>query len=231
MNEAESELKDANNAKDAEESASWPPPFVFSPLVPGQPLIRDVNPRPVPVNISVGADVRIDSVAGFARFRSQLPEGLRIGARTTLIGVQFAVSAQGYIEIGEECYLDGAAIIAEERVTLGNRVIIATNVTIADSDFHPIDPEQRALDCIALSPSGDGVRPPFITLPVVIEDDVYIGFGATILKGVTVGKGAVVGAGSLVTRDVPAGMQVSGNPARIIGPITPTPPLPPASRR
>ena len=49
-----------------------------------------------------------------------------------------------------------------------------------------------------------------------IEDDVSIGSGATILGGVRVGKGALVGAGSVVTKDVPAGATVAGNPARVM---------------
>jgi maltose O-acetyltransferase len=51
----------------------------------------------------------------------------------------------------------------------------------------------------------------------VIEDDVWIGFNSTILKGVTIGKGAVVGAGSVVTKDVAAYTIVAGNPAKAIG--------------
>lgn len=53
-------------------------------------------------------------------------------------------------------------------------------------------------------------------MPVVIEDDCFIGHGAIILMGVTVGRGSIVGAGSVVTSDVPPGSVVAGNPARVI---------------
>ena len=59
-------------------------------------------------------------------------------------------------------------------------------------------------------------RPAIKTLPVTIEDDVWIGFNATILKGVHIGKGAVIQPGSLVMENVEAGNIVSGNPAKII---------------
>lgn len=51
---------------------------------------------------------------------------------------------------------------------------------------------------------------------VVIEDWAYIGSGAQIMPGVTIGKGSLVAAGSIVTKSVPAGVVVAGNPARII---------------
>jgi acetyltransferase-like isoleucine patch superfamily enzyme len=52
---------------------------------------------------------------------------------------------------------------------------------------------------------------------VVIEDDVWIGPNATILKGVRLGAGSFVEAGALVTSDVPPRARVLGNPARVIG--------------
>ena len=53
-------------------------------------------------------------------------------------------------------------------------------------------------------------------LPVTIEDRVWIGGGAILLPGVTLGREAIVGAGSVVTRDVPPGARVVGNPARVL---------------
>lgn len=61
-----------------------------------------------------------------------------------------------------------------------------------------------------------GVIEPPSASPVIIEDDVVIGANAVVIEGVRVGKGAVVGAGSIVTKDVPAGAVVVGNPARMV---------------
>lgn len=65
---------------------------------------------------------------------------------------------------------------------------------------------------------GEGrPRPEIAKKSVVIEDDMWIGPNATILKGVRIGAGAWIEAGLLVTRDVPPGSRVLGNPAQIIG--------------
>ena len=61
-----------------------------------------------------------------------------------------------------------------------------------------------------------GVIEPPSANPVVLDDDVLIGANAVVIEGVRIGKGAVVGAGSIVTKDVPAGAVVVGNPARIV---------------
>lgn len=96
--------------------------------------------------------------------------------------------------------------MADERIDVGDRVLLGANVLITDTDFHPLDPAVRRE-----TPQA-GAR-----APVVIEDDVFIGTQAVILKGVHIGRGAVVGAGAVVTRAVPAGAIVAGNPARIVG--------------
>ena len=73
----------------------------------------------------------------------------------------------------------------------------------------------RLADTIALSPIGDPKKRPVMrSRPVIIGDDVWIGFNATILKGVRIGAGAVIQPGALVTDHVAAGVTVAGNPAK-----------------
>ena len=114
--------------------------------------------------------------------------------------------AGAILEIGDNFGMTGGAICAAERIVIKNNVVIGSNTTIIDTDFHPIDPEYRKLY------PNEGK-----TSPVKIEDDVFVGMNCLILKGVSIGKGSVVGAGSVVTTDVPARVIVAGNPARIIG--------------
>lgn len=114
-------------------------------------------------------------------------------------------NAIAVIRIGDDCGLTGATIVAAEAITIGNRVLVGANVTIVDTDFHPLTPAARAYDILA------GAH-----RPIIIEDDVFIGMNSLILKGVTIGRGSVIGAGSVVSRDVPANVIVAGNPARVV---------------
>jgi acetyltransferase-like isoleucine patch superfamily enzyme len=84
---------------------------------------------------------------------------------------------------------------------IGDDVMIGPNVNIITTG-HPIEPSRRR----------DGVT----AKPIVIERNVWIGAGATIIGGVTVGENSVVGAGSVVTHDVPPNTLVGGNPAKVI---------------
>ena len=84
---------------------------------------------------------------------------------------------------------------------IADDVMIGPNVSIITSG-HPIDPSLR--------------RSVTIGKPIVIERNVWIAAGATIIGGVTVGENSVIAAGSVVTKDVPPNSLVGGNPARLI---------------
>jgi acetyltransferase-like isoleucine patch superfamily enzyme len=114
-------------------------------------------------------------------------------------------SAQALIRVGEDVAMSGTNIVAAERIEIGDFAMIGSNVVIVDTDFHPLDPGDRRADVLGGRHS-----------PVAIEDGVFVGMNSLILKGVRIGAGAVVGAGSVVTSDVPAGVVVAGNPARVV---------------
>lgn len=151
----------------------------------------------------------------FKRFRSTRDPALVIGRRSVMDGVLFNLGKEGFVEIGDDCCFRDAYLICEGEIRIGHSVFIAWHATIVDCDFHPLDPSERIKDAIALSPLGEGVeRPVILSRRVVIEDGVWIGPNATILKGVHIGAGAVISPGAVVTRDVAPGIQVIGNPAR-----------------
>ena len=189
---------------------------VLHPLIPGAKLDGDWFDSRIPENIEAGEGSVIDSTFCFKHYFATGALGLRVGRDVTIWRTSLAVEKNGLIEIGDHCYVGNASLVSASRITIGSYVMIAGGVTIADSDFHPLGPAARVADSIALSPIGDRKRRPAIeTRPVVIEDDVWIGYNATILKGVRIGAGAVIAPGSVVIRDVASGTQVGGNPARV----------------
>ena len=170
----------------------------------------------LPSNVIVGPDCFLERKASFLRFRSTRTPGLVLGAGVRVFTwTEFNIEPSGMTEIGDGTILVGAVLMCAEHIVIGKRTVISYHVTIADSDFHPIDPVLRRQDAIANAPGGDRLmRPPVVSQTVRIGDDVWIGIGAIILKGVCIGNGARILAGSVVTRDVPAGAVFGGNPAR-----------------
>lgn len=175
----------------------------------------------LPPNVRLGVNTLITANHAFKRFQSKAPDALVIGNSCTMDGVHFALGAEGRVTIGDFCYFTNAILLCEMEVRIGNYVVIGWNTTIADTDFHPIAPAERIADALACSPLGKGrPRPPIARRPVIIENDVWIGPNATILKGVHIGAGAWIEAGSLITRDVPARARIVGNPAQIVGEVS-----------
>lgn len=118
-----------------------------------------------------------------------------------------AVTGSGKLHIGAGTGMSGVLICCQESVTIGKHVGMGANVTIYDTDFHPVNPYER----IVVNRNSDIKRK-----PVQIDDYVWIGANAMVLKGVHIGRGAVIGAGSVVTKDVPELTVYAGNPARFV---------------
>jgi acetyltransferase-like isoleucine patch superfamily enzyme len=171
----------------------------------------------LPKNIRVGPGCYLERKESFKRFRSAREPGLVLGRGVKVYTwTEFNVEPAGLLEVGDESILVGAVFMCAESIRIGRRVIISYNATLADSDFHPRDPELRKQDAIANAPQGDRrQRPVLVARPVVVEDEAWIGIGAIVLKGVRIGQGARIGAGAVVTSDVPPGATVVGNPARV----------------
>lgn len=102
------------------------------------------------------------------------------------------------ISIGTKCGMSGTVIAAAEKIVIGNNVRLGANTLITDTDWHSDDYRSR----------DDS--------PVIIGDNVWIGYGVKVLKGVTIGNNALVGAGSIVTHDIPANTIAAGNPCKVI---------------
>lgn len=129
---------------------------------------------------------------------------------------QFVVVLPG-ARIGRDCNIC-AHVLIEGDVVVGNRVTVKSGVQLWDG--------LRVEDDVFIGPNVSFTNdkhprsrnPGFVPLQTRIGRGASIGAGATVLPGLHIGDGAVVGAGSVVTRDVPAGATVVGNPARLLQP-------------
>lgn len=139
------------------------------------------------------------------------PEKVRIGKKSYIRGRLQTYGHGGQITIGDWCYIGiRSEIWSMDSIAIGNRVLIAHDVNIHDGTAHSANAAERHQhfkDIIERGhPTSWDALPGMQAAPVVIEDDVWISFGVTILKGVRIGAGSIISAGSIVTRDVPPGV-------------------------
>lgn len=118
------------------------------------------------------------------------------------------------IHVGEGCFVNFRGTFLDVApITLGNKVWIGANVTIA-TPMHPFLAEERTnLDY------PDGRHDLEYASPITIGDGCWICSSATICGGVTIGENTIVAAGAVVTKDMPANCLVGGVPARVIRPL------------
>ena len=125
---------------------------------------------------------------------------------------KFVMGYEGIIEIGENTHLNGVSISSYKKVKIGKNCQIASATLIADTDFHPVDPLERQRQVSGQSYSFDAVN----KKDVIIGDNVWVGWGAIILKGVEIGDNSIVAAGSVVMGKFPNNVIIAGNPAIIV---------------
>jgi UDP-2-acetamido-3-amino-2,3-dideoxy-glucuronate N-acetyltransferase len=145
-------------------------------------------------SVKLGKDVRI---FGFVNlYGCEIGDESKIG---TFVEIQKGAT------IGRRCKVSSHTFICEG-VTLEDEVFVGHSVTFTN-DLYP-----RATN----AEDGLQTEADWRCITTRVKRGASIGSGATLLCGITIGEGAVIGAGSVVTKDVPAGAIVAGNPARFI---------------
>ena len=153
-----------------------------------------------------GKLLRVEKGVRLLKTNGELNIGRKVnlhrGAKLSVYGNAFG--ADGKAPVAKLTIGDGTAIgdrteiHCGNSITIGNDTVISWDCCIMDRDYHKLESDYE------------------ITKPVTIGNNVWIGCNVIVLKGVTIGDGAVIAAGSIVTKDVPAGALVGGNPAKII---------------
>lgn len=127
------------------------------------------------------------------------------------------LSNEGKIFFGKYTHVGPSTIIgALNRIYIGEYTTIAPNVRIMDNNNHPVNPVDRYK--MSLSPHNAPYRQWYYSesASIYIGKNVWIGEYARICKGVTIGDNSIVAANSIVTRNVPSGCIVAGNPAKVV---------------
>ena len=178
------------------------------------------------LNYRLGTGSRLEHARVDVRLQSEQRDYLVVGNHSLVGGSYVFERGVGTISIGDFSSVGhGTMMICTqpEGIKIGNQVLISWDVTVIDSNSHPLDPELRASDAFDwLSGIETGHYGAFkdwqdvAAAPIVIADRAWIGFGSTIMKGVTIGRGAVVASRSVVTKDVAPFTIVGGNPASFI---------------
>lgn len=143
----------------------------------------------------------------------KLGQRVKIYAFTNLYGCQVGddvkigtfVEIQKNARIGDRCKISSHTFICEG-VTLEDEVFVGHGVTFINDRYPRATTAEGMLQTEA----------DWKCIPTTVKRGASIGSGATILCGITIGEKATIGAGSVVTKDVPPGAVVAGNPARVL---------------
>ncbi|MDG1725521.1 MAG: acyltransferase [Emcibacteraceae bacterium] len=110
------------------------------------------------------------------------------------------------IRIGDDCFFGRETKIFayKSKITIGSKVIVAENVKFISHEHKFADSN------VPISEQG------YTSSPIIVGNDVWIGFNCIILPGVKIGDGVVIGAGSIVNSDIPDNYIAAGSPARLI---------------
>jgi acetyltransferase-like isoleucine patch superfamily enzyme len=180
----------------------------------------DWHPGTIPENVWLAQDAYIESTLSFECYRSQAALGLRLGQGSAIYkDTMLDLGINGSISIGDFSLIHGARLSCEGPLHIGSYVLISWQVVVMDSYRVPLAPSARRR--IWQLQDNFYPQPEEVQIaPIVLQDNVWIGFDACILPGVVIGEGAVVGARSVVVEDVPPYSVVVGNPARVARSLT-----------
>ena len=144
---------------------------------------------------------------------------ITIGHNSVILGQLLVLQQIGNINIGSNVYIGGnSRIWSAQSIIIGDRVFISFGVNIHDNDAHSLSAARRHEQFREIFIENKILNHNDVkNKPILIENDVWIGFNVSVLKGVRIGEGSVIASSSVVTKDVDPYTIVGGNPAKLIG--------------
>lgn len=172
----------------------------------------------IPENVLLGDGAYVETSYSFHLFRSRKDTAVVLGENSsTYIGCMFDMGPEAVLHVGAFTLLNGLWLICDQRVSIGTHCLLSWNVVIMDNfrAAEDVPARRRMLEAYAATRNRQ-LFAPVNPRPVVIGNNVWIGFDCCILPGVHIGEGSIIGARSVVHEDIPAYCIAAGNPARVV---------------
>lgn len=135
--------------------------------------------------------------------RSGARRGIGNGATTKII-----VNPEAELKIGDHVGMTNVCLLCQNKIEIGDYVLLGADVMVMDSNFHDTDWRRRMDGAHGIN----GAK----TAPVKIGNNVFVGTRSIICKGVTIGARSIIAAGSVVVKDIPEDCIAGGNPCMIV---------------
>jgi acetyltransferase-like isoleucine patch superfamily enzyme len=178
----------------------------------------------IPANVQVGREVYLDTSYSFAAFHSWQRPGMMLGDASGVYDrTNFFVGPQGMVTVGPYTCLNATTIICNKRIEIGAHCLLAWGVVLSDTSPWPAAPRERRRTALRAAAADPMRQLPAAShaQPVVLEDNVWIGFDSVILPGVRLGRGCIIGCKTVITENVPPYAVVVGTPPRIVRTLEP----------
>ena len=179
----------------------------------------DWYPKAIPSNVVMDDMVYLDTTYSFAGFHSQQPGAFKIGyASGNYLHSHFLIGEKGKVNIGKYVILEATNIMCNDAVTIGDHCMFSWGSYITDTWINKNSYSTEIRKNILKEMAHSKYR--YLNMPdcrpVIIEDNVWVGFDAVILPGVRLGRGCVVGCKTVISEDVPPYAVIVGEPPKIV---------------
>jgi len=187
-------------------------------MTPGRKLAHDWHDGVIPENVVFDETNVIDTSYSFRRFKSRMSDALTLGRGSAIYANSgFDLGPDARVTIGAFTMINGAEIVCDEAIRIGDYGLISWNVLLMDNYRVPSSiVERRAYIDAILQNRLRAIHLQTKAKPIVIGENVWIGHDSVVLPGVAIGNGSIVGARSVVVESIPDSVVAAGNPARVI---------------